>query len=109
TAGEISAQSKEHATGTIAEIERLVQAASEAPKAAAEVVTQARDSLSQSMARDNAMLEERERMLETLSTLLDAVNHASSEQRTAVDALLSSSSDLLDRIGTQVTDKVEAE
>src|SRR5690606_23044057 len=74
-----------------------------------EVVTQVRDSLSQSMARDNAMLEERERLLETLSTLLDAVNHASNEQRTAVDALLSSSSDLLDRIGTQVTDKVEVE
>ncbi len=109
TADDIAKQAREHSTGTIAEIERLVQAASEAPRVAAEVVAAVRDKLSDSMARDNAMLEERGRMLETLSTLLDAVNHASNEQRTAVDALLSSSSDLLDRIGTQVADKVEAE
>ena len=109
TADDIAKQAREHSTGTIAEIERLVQAASEAPRVAAEVVAEVRDKLSDSMARDNAMLEERGRMLETLSTLLDAVNHASNEQRTAVDALLSSSSDLLDRIGTQVADKVEAE
>lgn len=109
TADDIAKQSRQHSAGTIAEIERLVQAASEAPRVAAEVVTEVRDKLSDSMARDNAMLEERGRMLETLSTLLDAVNHASNEQRTAVDALLSSSSDLLDRIGTQVADKVEAE
>ncbi|TFL14761.1 DUF802 domain-containing protein [Pusillimonas caeni] len=109
TADDIAKQSREHSASTIVEIERLVQAASEAPRVAAEVVAEVRDKLSDSMARDNAMLEERGRMLETLSTLLDAVNHASNEQRTAVDALLSSSSDLLDRIGTQVADKVEAE
>src|SRR5213076_1848690 len=62
-----------------------------------------------SMARDNAMLEERSRILETLDTLLDAVNHASTEQRTAVDALVATSADLLDRVGTRFTDKVEAE
>ena len=45
----------------------------------------------------------------TLETLLDAVNHASTEQRSAVDALVSTSADLLDRVGTQFTDKVEAE
>ncbi|WP_397474538.1 DUF802 domain-containing protein [Pusillimonas sp.] len=109
TAGEIATQTGEHAVRTIAEIERLITAASEAPKIAAEVVAEVRDKLSDSMARDNAMLEERGRLLETLATLLDAVNHASNEQRTAVDALLTSSSSLLDRIGTQVTDKVEAE
>lgn len=109
TAGEIATQTREHAVGTIAEIERLITAASEAPKIAAEVVAEVRDKLSDGMARDDAMLEERGRMLETLATLLDAVNHASTEQRTAVDALLTNSSNLLDRIGTQVTDKVEAE
>lgn len=109
TANDIATQTREHSTGTIAEIERLVTAAAEAPRVAAEVVAEVRDKLSDSMARDNAMLEERGRLLETLATLLDAVNHASNEQRTAVDALLTSSSDLLDRIGTQVTDKVETE
>ncbi|EHP40599.1 hypothetical protein OR16_24845 [Cupriavidus basilensis OR16] len=109
TAHDISSQTKAHASDTIAEIARLVQAASEAPKAAADVVAELRQKLSDSMARDNTMLEERGRLLETLGTLLDAVNHASTEQRTAVDALVATSADLLDRVGTRFTDKVEAE
>ncbi|NUA27301.1 DUF802 domain-containing protein [Cupriavidus basilensis] len=109
TARDISAQTQAHASNTIAEIARLVQAASEAPKAAADVIGELRQKLSDSMARDNAMLEERGRLLETLETLLDAVNHASTEQRTAVDALVGTTADLLDRVGTRFTDKVEAE
>ena len=109
TARDISAQTEAHASGTIAEISRLVQAASEAPKAAAEVVAELRQKLSDSMVRDTAMLEERSRLLATLETLLDAVNHASTEQRTAVDALVSTSADLLDRVGTRFIDKVETE
>ncbi|MFJ1255149.1 DUF802 domain-containing protein [Cupriavidus sp. CuC1] len=109
TARDISAQTQAHASNTIAEIARLVQAASEAPKAAADVVAELRQKLSDSMARDNTMLEERSRLLETLGTLLDAVNHASTEQRVAVDALVATSADLLDRVGTRFTDKVEAE
>jgi hypothetical protein len=61
------------------------------------------------MARDNAMLEERSRILETLETLLDAVNHASTEQRAAIDALVAASADVMERVGTRFTDKVEAE
>jgi len=109
TARDISAQTQAHASNTIAEIARLVQAASEAPKAAADVIGELRQKLSDSMVRDNAMLEERGRLLETLETLLDAVNHASTEQRTAVDALVGTTADLLDRVGTRFTDKVEAE
>lgn len=109
TADSIAAQTEAHANGTIAEISHLVQAASEAPRAAAEVIGELRQKLSDSLAYDNAMLEERNRLLDTLATLLDAVNHASSEQRTAVDALVSSSADLLDRVGAQFTDKVDAE
>jgi hypothetical protein len=109
TARDISVQTQAHASDTIAEISRLVQAASEAPRAAAEIVGELRQKLSDSMARDTAMLEERSRLLETLETLLDAVNHASTEQRSAVDALVATSADLLDRVGTRFTDKVEAE
>jgi hypothetical protein len=109
TVRDISAQTQAHASHTIAEITRLVQAASEAPKAAAEVVAELRQKLTDSMARDNAMLEERGRLLETVGTLLDAVNHASTEQRQAVDALVASSADLLERVGTGFTEKVHAE
>jgi hypothetical protein len=109
TASDIAAQTQAHASETIAEISRLVQAASEAPKAAAEVVAELRQKLSDSMVRDTAMLQERSRLMETLETLLDAVNHASTEQRTAVDALVATSADLLERVGTRFTDKVETE
>ena len=109
TVHEISAQTQAHASNTIAEISGLVQAASEAPKAAAEVVAELRQKLSDSMVRDTAMLEERSRLLATLETLLDAVNHASTEQRSAVDALVATSAGLLERVGTQFADKVEAE
>jgi len=109
TARDISAQTQAHASNTIAEISGLVQAASEAPKAAAEVVAELRQKLSDSMVRDTAMLEERSRLLATLETLLDAVNHASTEQRSAVDALVTTSAGLLERVGTQFADKVETE
>ncbi|CAG9188879.1 Methyl-accepting chemotaxis protein [Paraburkholderia caribensis] len=109
TARDISAQTQAHASGTIAEISRLVEAASEAPRAAAEVVAELRQKLSDSMVRDTAMLEERSRLLATLETLLDAVNHASTEQRTAVDALVATSAGLLERVGMQFNDKVETE
>jgi hypothetical protein len=109
TARDISAQTQAHASNTIAEISQLVQAASEAPKAAAEVVAELRQKLSESMARDTALLEERSRLLATAETLLDAVNHASTEQRSAVDALVTTTADLLDRVGTQFSDKVELE
>jgi hypothetical protein len=109
TARDIASQTQSHASATIAEISRLVQAASEAPKAAAEVVAELRQKLSDSMARDTAMLEERSRLLATVETLLGAVNLASTEQRTAIDALVATSADLLARVGTQFTDKVEAE
>ena len=78
-------------TALEAPITRLIETASEAPKAAAEVIGQLRQEISVSVARDNALLEERTRILGTLSTLLDAINHASTEQRGVIDALLVSS------------------
>lgn len=109
TAEQMSAQSQAHARDTIVEISRLVQSASEAPRAAAEVVAELRQKLSDSMLRDTAMLEERSRLLSTLETLLDAVNHASTEQRTAVDALVSTSADLLERVGQRFSTQLETE
>ncbi|AOI75255.1 DUF802 domain-containing protein [Burkholderia sp. NRF60-BP8] len=109
TANDITAQAQVHASDTINEISRLVQAASEAPKAAADVVAELRQRLSDSMVRDTATLEERSRLLATLETLLGAVNHASTEQRAAIDALVSTSADLLDRVGARFNDTVDAE
>lgn len=109
TARDITTQTEAQARSTLAEIGQLLQAAAEAPRAAAEVIGELRQQLSDSMVRDNALLDERSRILGTLDTLLSAVNHASTEQRTAIDALVGSSADLLERIGTRFTGQVEAE
>ena len=109
TANDITAGAQAHASDTIAEISRLMHIASEAPRAAAEVVAELRQKLSDSMVRDTALLEERTQLMGTLETLLSAVNHASTEQRTAIDALVATSADLLDRVGTRFTDHIESE
>lgn len=109
TTQSMSEQQQAQARDTIAEISRLVQSASEAPRAAAEVVAELRQKLSDSMVRDTAMLEERSHLLSTLETLLGAVTHASTEQRSAVDALVSTSADLLERVGGRFSTQLESE
>ena len=105
---ELTAQTRAHASETVAEISSLMQAAAEGPRAAAETIAELRRTLSDSMDRDAAMLEERTRMLETLDTLLTAVNSASGEQRAAIDALVATSSDLLERVGARFGEQVDA-
>ncbi len=90
-------------------ITRLIQTASEAPRAAAEVIGQLRQEISSSVARDNELLEERSRILETLNGLLAAINHASVEQRTVIDALVVSSAAALHSAGSTFSDNVTAE
>lgn len=109
TARQITEQAQANTDHTLADITRLLDTAAEAPRAAAEVIGQLRQELSSSMARDNAMLEERSRILETLSALLDSIQHASGEQRSTIDALVSSSTELLSRVSTQFADKVAAD
>ncbi|UUZ50264.1 hypothetical protein LP420_10070 [Massilia sp. B-10] len=77
-------------------ITRLIETAAEAPRAAAEVIGQLRQEISHSVARDNAVLEERSRIMETLKSLLDVINHASHEQRAVIDSLVASSSGKLE-------------
>ena len=90
-------------------IARLIETASQAPKAAAEVIGQLRQEISVSVARDNALLEERTRIMDTLSHLLDAINHASTEQRSVIDNLVSSSAATLNQANSQFIDHVRSE
>lgn len=109
TARDIAAQTQSHASRTIDEISRLVQVASQAPKAAAEIVGELRLKLSDSMVRDTETLEERNRLLKTLETLLDGVNRASTDQRLAIDALVATSAEMLERTRTQFSDQLAHE
>lgn len=109
TAQQIGENGRAQAGATLAEVSTLLQTAAAAPKAAADVINELRSTLSESLVRDNAMLEERGRLLATVQTLLDAINHASHEQRTAVDALVGGSAELLERVGNRFTDHIAAE
>ena len=111
--GELQTALTTHLTtlGTALEdpITRLIHTAAEAPRAAAEVIGQLRNEVSNSVARDNALLEERSRIMETLSSLLDAINHASVEQRSVIDSLVASSAMALNQAGSQFSNQVDAE
>jgi hypothetical protein len=90
-------------------ITRLIETASEAPRAAAEVIGQLRQEISSSVARDNELLEERSRIMETLNALLNAINHASLEQRAVIDSLVASSAVALNAAGSAFSDNVATE
>ena len=96
-------------TALEAPIARLIDTASQAPLAAAQVIGQMRQEISVSVARDNALLEERTRIMDTLSHLLDAINHASTEQRQVIDSLVSSSASTLQTASAQFTTQVGIE
>jgi hypothetical protein len=111
--GELQSALATHLTtlGTALEepITRLIETASEAPRAAAEVIGQLRQEISNSVARDNALLEERSRIMETLNALLDAINHASHEQRAVIDSLVASSATALNTTASAFSENVTTE
>ena len=111
--GELQTALAKHLTtlGTALEdpITRLIETASDAPKAAAEVIGQLRREMSSSVARDNDLLEERSRILATLNSLLEAINHASAEQRAVIDTLVTTSAVALNHAGSQFSQKVDVE
>lgn len=111
--GQLQAALASHLTtlGTALEepITRLIHTASEAPRAAAEVIGQLRQEISNSVARDNALLDERSRIMATLNALLEAINHASQEQRAVIDSLVASSATALNATASAFSDNVASE
>ena len=108
TARDITAQAEAQASRTLGEIATLVHTASQAPRAAADVIAELRQQLSESMVRDNAVLEERSRIMATLGAMLEALNHASAGQRGAIDALVASSAAMLERAGARFSEDAGA-
>jgi Domain of unknown function (DUF802) len=111
--GELQAAVASHLTTLGAALEgpitRLVQTTAEVPQAAAELIGQLRQEMSNSLVRDNALLEERSRTLTTLHQLLDTIQHASTEQRAVIDALVASAAATLNQASDQFAHRMEAE
>jgi hypothetical protein len=109
TAHEITEQTRASANSTLGDITRLIGTASEAPRAAAEVIAQLRQEMSSSIARDNNLLEERSRIMATLNSLLETIHQAATQQHSVVDALVSSSAVALNNASSQFAGKVDLE
>ncbi len=88
---------------------RLIETASEAPKAAAEVIEQLRGEISKNVEKDNSLLEERTRMMEELNKLLASLEETSRSQRDAVEQLITHSSSTLEQVSQQFTSNVSSE
>ena len=87
---------------------RLIQTASETPRAAAEVIGHLREEISNNIERDNTLLEERKRIMGQLNTLSASLEQTSTAQREAVDQLVSASTNTLQQVGSQFTEQLSA-
>lgn len=91
-----------------APITRLLHTASEVPQAAAGVITQLREEMSRVAERDNLALQERTVLLEKMGALLQSLQQASGEQRTAIDRMVESASSLMEQAGARFAQALDA-
>jgi DNA anti-recombination protein RmuC len=85
--------------GLEAPMTRLIETASETPKAAAEVIRQLQAEMARNSERDNELLEERKQLVSELDALLANQREQIDGQRQAVDNLVNGAGDTLSGIG----------
>ena len=96
-------------TALEAPMARLMHTASEAPKAAAEVIGQLREQMGRLAERDNATLGERAELVGQIGSLLQQVQQTTGEQRAAIEHLVGAATEVLHRVGQQFADTVGAQ
>ncbi len=106
---ELAALRGEEAVRTEAAVQRLLETAAEAPKAAAEVIAQLRRETTQLGERDKLALQERTTLMNNIGSLLKTVEQATGEQRAAIESLVTSASAVLDQVGRQFAETVGAQ
>ncbi|WP_323751487.1 DUF802 domain-containing protein [Marinobacter sp.] len=85
-------------TGLEAPMTRLIETASETPKAAAQVISQLQSEMARNSERENQLLEERQRLVKELDSLLESQRSNADSQSQAVDSLISGAGDTLSDI-----------
>lgn len=88
---------------------QLIETASEAPKAAAEVLEQLRREISNNIERDNELLQERQNIMTELNRVLASLETASSEQRAAIETLVDASTRQLAEVSERFGQQVQSE
>ncbi|MDP3326494.1 MAG: DUF802 domain-containing protein [Hydrogenophaga sp.] len=96
-------------TSLEAPMSRLLETASEAPKAAAEVIGQLRGEMSRLTERDNLALQERSELVAHISSLLQNVQQTTGEQRAAIESLVASATTVLNQTGAQFAQTLGAQ
>jgi len=96
-------------TALEAPMTRLIETASETPKAAAEVIRRLREEMAQSSERDNELLEERRRIMTELDALLTAQQQAAGVQRDAVETLIRDAGGVLKEVSDTFAGQVDAQ
>lgn len=111
--GELQAAVTRHlatlGTALEAPLSRLLDTASEAPKAAAEVIGQLRGEMSRLNERDNLALQERTELVAHISSLLQNVQQTTGEQRAAIESLVASATTVLNQTGAQFAQTLGAQ
>jgi len=74
---------------------RLIETASETPKAAAEVIRQLQTEIARNSERENELLEERQRLVQELDSLLENQRNSADSQQSAVDSLINGAKETL--------------
>lgn len=88
---------------------RLIETASEAPRAAAELIEKLRAEMTRNIERDNALLEERCRTMEELNTLSGTLEQASNGQREAIEKMVEASASMLSEVGERFSARVDGD
>lgn len=88
---------------------RLIEAASQTPKAAADVIEKLRGEMTKNLERDNSLLTERKGLMEQLDSLSKTLSDASHDQRQSIDTLIERSAQTLSEVGSQFGEKLEDE
>ena len=85
---------------------QLIEIASETPRAAAEVIGQLRQEISNNIERDNKLLEERTQLLSKLDAASETYIQTSADQRDAIEKLVEFSAQRLNGISEQFSSNV---
>ncbi len=92
-----------------APMSRLIETASEAPRAAAEVIEHLRSEISKNIEQDNELLEERRSMMADINELSASLRQSAANQQQAIETLVASSSGVLQEIGDKFSEQVSGE
>ena len=107
---DLEATAATHLTGLGQALEqpmsRLIETASETPRAAAEVIGQLSKEISNNIERDNRLLEERGRLMAELDGLSASLARSTAEQAAAIDDLVRDAGERLSAVGERFSAQV---